>query len=847
MKYIFILLLLIPGLYTQAQGRGRPNDTTISFLVMGNCDMCKKRIEEAAQGKGVSAATWNQQSKELTVKFQPRIISLEKIHERVANAGHDTPLRTARDEVYNALPDCCHYRAGQSDPADESALYGVVLEMDDQKQYKPLPNASVQLGGTNSGATTNENGYFKLTSVPENGFILVSYAGFQASRIEVQPGQHLSIVLNSARELQEVRIISSRKPAYISPASVVRTQVITEKELTKAACCNLSESFETNASVDVNYNDGVTGTKQIQLLGLSGQYTLLTIENLPGPRGLGIAGGLNSIPGTWVESIQLAKGPGSVINGFESLAGQVNVELKKPEKTDPLFVNAYINQMGKTDLNLNLSKKLNDKWSTALLLHHAFMKNTGVDFNEDGFRDIPTGPLTTVMNRWRFDNGKGMMVQAGARWLWEDKTAGQTGYRFDKHRYSQSVYGVGLNTRRFELFGKWGYVFPDKKYKSIGLQVSHFLHHQDNYYGPKSYQARQSNLYANLIYQSIFSNTNHKFRTGLSLVADNMDEQYLNTSYDRLERTAGAFFEYTGNSGKKWEWIIGIRGDHNSLYGAFLTPRFHLRFQPFPKTSLRASFGRGQRTANILAENMGLFVSARNLIIEGAAQGKAYGLDPEIAWTSGFSIDQRFRINGRDGSLGADLFFTHFQNQVVTDIDLSARDIRFYNLKGRSYATSFQLEGSYEVLPKLDLRLAYRFYEVKTTYHDQLLAKPLVARHRAFANLAYTLGAWKLDATLSYYGRKRIPYTGDNPVGYRMASQSPDYWILNSQLSYMIGKKIPLEIYLGVENLGNFFQQQLILSPDDPFGPLFDASLVWGPVSGRMGYAGFRYSLPAGK
>lgn len=814
---------------------------------MGNCDMCKKRIEEAALGKGVSSATWNQQSKELTIRFLPRVISLEKIHERVAIAGHDTPLRTARDDVYNALPDCCHYRAGQAGPMDEAALYGVVLEVDDQKQYKPLAGASIQLGGTSLGETTNENGYFKLNAVLENGFILVSYAGFQASRIDIQPGQHLSIILNSARELQEVRIISSRKPAYISPASVVRTQVITEKELTKAACCNLSESFETNASVDVNYNDGVSGTKQIQLLGLSGQYTHLTVENLPGPRGLGIAGGLNSIPGTWVESIQLAKGPGSVVNGFESLAGQVNVELKKPEKTDLLFINGYVNQMGKTDLNLNLAKKINAKWSTALLMHHAFMNNAEVDFNEDGFRDIPTGPLSTLMNRWRFDNGKGMMVQAGVRLLWEDKTAGQTMFRADKHRNSLSVYGIGMNTGRYEVFGKWGYVFPNKKYKSIGLQLSHFLHKQENYFGAKDYGARQSNLYANLIYQSIISNTNHKFRTGISFQGDKMKEQYNSLNFDRNENTKGAFFEYTGSSGKKWEWIIGLRADHNNLYGAFVTPRLHLRYQPFPKTSLRASFGRGQRTANILAENMGLFVSARNLVIDGTVPGKAYGLDPEVAWTSGFSIDQRFRINGREGSIGADLYYTSFQNQVVADLDLTARDIRFYNLRGRSFATSIQLEAQYEVLPKLDIRLAYRYYNVKTTYHGQLLEKPFVSRQRAFVNLAYTTGGWKFDATLSYYGRKRIPFTGDNPTAYQLPAYSPDYLIMNMQASHQFGKKRPLELYLGVENLGNFFQQDLILSSEDPFGPMFDASLVWGPVSGRMAYAGLRFTLPAGK
>ncbi|MBL7749959.1 MAG: carboxypeptidase-like regulatory domain-containing protein [Chitinophagaceae bacterium] len=843
MKIFFLIVLLVPGLFIQAQDKGRTADTTISFLVMGNCDMCKKRIEEAAKGKGVSKAQWDQVSKALTVTYQPRVTSVEKIHDRIATAGHDTPLRTARDEVYNALPDCCLYRAGSHLTMEEDAVYGVVLEIDAQQQYKPLAGASILLGGTTEGLSTNENGYFKIPHVPENGFLLVSYSGFQASRIDIQPGQHLSIILNAAHELQEVRIISSRRPAYVSPQSVIRTQIMTDKELTKAACCNLSESFETNSSVDVSFNDGVTGTKQIQLMGLAGQYTYMTVENMPGPRGLAIAGGLNSIPGTWIESIQLTKGPGSVLNGPEGLAGQVNIELKKPEKMEKLFLNGYVNQMGKTDLNLNLSRQLSKKWSTALLVHHAFMNNREVDFNEDGFRDIPTGTLSTLLNRWRYDNGKGMMVQAGARLLWEDKTAGQTQYDPAQHRNSMSVYGMGMESRRYELFGKWGYVFPKKKYSSLGLQVSHFVHDQEDHFSWREYSARQGNLYANLIYQSIFSNTNHKFKTGLSYTTDDIQEKFINQSFDRVERTSGAFFEYSGSSGKQWEWVIGLRGDQNNLYGFYVTPRVHLRFQPRSKTVVRLSAGRGQRTANILAENRVVFISARNLSFLNTSPGKAYGLDPEIAWNLGISLDQRFRLAGRDGNIAFDLFHTYFQNQVVIDMEGSAKKLDIYNLDGKSFANSFQTEIQYEVLPRLDARIAYRYYDVQVTYQGSLKQKPFVSPHRAFINLAYTLAGWKWDATLSYYSPKRLPTTEDNPVGFRFPERSPGYTLLNMQVSKSLGKNNPLEFYLGGENLGGIIQKELIIAPQDPFGPLFDASLVWGPVTGRMLYAGFRWKI----
>lgn len=841
MKKLLFILFLFQGLLTQAQERKRDQDTTFSFLVMGNCDMCKKRIEEAAAGKGVSQLRWDPVLKELSGRYQPRLTSLEKIHERVAEAGHDTPLRTAAEKTYNGLPDCCHYRAGQAVAMDDQSLYGVVLEVDDAKHYKPLAAASIQLGGTEKGTTTNENGYFQLKDIPENGFILVSYAGLQASRIDVQPGQHLSIVLNSAKELQEVRIIAGKRSFFVSPAAVLRTQVITEKELTKAACCNLSESFETNASVDVAYNDGVTGTKQIQLLGLAGQYSLLTVENMPGPRGLAITGGLNSIPGPWVENIQLTKGPGSVVNGPEGLAGQVNVELKKPENTDTWYLNGYLNNMGKADLNLQWAKKLNKKWSTGIWLHHAFLNNNDVDFNEDGYRDIPTGNLTTILNRWRFDNGKGMMAQASFRWLTDDKVSGATNFDPEKHQNSTSIYGVGMKADRWEVSGKWGYVFPQKKYQSLGLQVSWFQHEQTNYFGIRPYSGEQNNWYSNLIYQSIFSNTNHRFKTGLSFTSDQIQENYLASAFQRNEQTTGAFFEYTGQSGKQWEWVLGIRGDQNNLYGFYLTPRIHLRYQPATRTTFRLSLGRGQRTANVLAENMAVLASSRLLQWLGTSTGKAYGLDPEVSWTAGLSWDQRFRWNGREAQLGIDLYHTVFQNQVVVDLDQSARTVEVYNLKGPSVATGVQADFQYPFATDWEFRMAYRFYRVMTTYQGKWLEKPFVPQHRAFINLAYTPGRWKLDWTTSLYGSKRIPFTGDNPSNYEWEDRSPAYLIMNAQISRSFGKKEGLEWYIGVENAGNFFQNQVLIAPEDPFGPYFDASLVWGPLTGRMWYTGFRF------
>ena len=873
-KYLLLLYFVFLGAssFSQIQ-KTMSKDSTTSIMVYGNCSQCKERIEEALKVKGIKSASWNIATKMLSVNYNPSIISIDKIQTKVAAAGHDTPLKKAKDDVYNSLPECCLYRKKEmvkDDPIIDSVknesigkmimpsdskmpnetmasanpshlIKGVVLEMNKKGGFKPLQGASIIWINNTNGTVTDSSGYFSIKHNPGNELLVISYTGYQSDTVSVTDIQELKIILASGKQLAEVKVTSRQRSLYLSTISPIRVQVMNEKELFKAACCNLSESFETNPSVDVSYNDAVTGSKQIQLLGLSGNYTQLTVENLPGPRGLATTLGLNSIAGPWVESIQLTKGIGSVANGYESIAGQINVELRKPEKADKLYANAYVNDFGKVDLNLNLSQKIGKKWATGLLLHDDFINNKNVDFNKDGFRDLPTGNLFSAVNRWSYIDNKGFITQFGFKILNDKKTGGETAYSV-ADKFTANHYGLGINTERYEGFAKIGYVFPAKKYKSIGLQLSTFSHKQDSYFGYTLYNAKQQNVYANLIYQSIIGNTNHKFRTGLSFVNDNYNEQFNLNKYKRTETVPGAFFEYTFTHLDKFTLVAGIRADNNSLFGWFATPRLHLRYAPAKGTTIRLSAGRGQRTANIFAENTSVFVSSRSVNIINASNGKAYGLDPEIAWNKGISFDQKFKLFGRDGLFSLDFFRNDFNKQLVVDLE-NPREVRFYNLTGKSYSNSFQAELTTEPLKKFEVRLAYRFFDVKTTYSNQLLQKPLTARHRAFANIGYEVDGLKFDYTFNYNGQKRVPNTSSNPVEYQRSNFSPSYVLMNAQVSKTIGKKHPFDIYIGAENLTDYFQKDVIVAADKPFSPYFDASLVWGPVSGRMFYGGLRYKI----
>jgi len=531
-----------------------------------------------------------------------------------------------------------------------------------------------------------------------------------------------------------------------------------------------------------------------------------------------------------------------VVNGFESIAGQINIELKKPEKAERLYANAYINDMGKTDLNLNLTQKLGKKWSTALLLHDDFLNNKSIDFNNDGFRDLPTGNQFNAINRWKYEDGKGTITQFGFKVLNDNRTGGETEFDAGNDKFTTNYYGLGINTKRYEGFAKIGYVFPGKKYKSIGLQLSAFDHQQDSYFGLTSYNAEQNNLYANLIYQSIIGSTAHKFRTGLSFVSDKYNEDFKSLNFKRTETVSGAFLEYTFTPTEKFNIVAGMRADHNSLFEWFATPRLHVRYEPVKGTTIRLSAGRGQRTASIFAENMSVFVSSRQVNIMSSIADKAYGLDPEVAWNKGISVDQKFKLFNRDASLSVDYFRNDFDKQVVVDLE-DARQVKFYNLAGKSFSNSFQAEMNFEPVRKLEIRLAYRFFDVRATYSNMLLQKPFTAKHRAFTNLAYEVNGWKFDYTFNYNGTKRIPSTAANPVQYQLKASSPSYVLMNAQVSKSLGKKRPVELYLGGENLSDYFQKDPIIAADQPFSNYFDASLVWGPVSGRLFYTGIRYKI----
>ena len=718
-------------------------------------------------------------------------------------------------------------------------IEGKVISKTEDNRTIQLIGANVYWLGTTQGTTTNQDGTFKIKRNDESTKLIASFVGFQTDTIETKGKHHVHIHLAPSVSLDEVEIIHRQKSTGIAYVNPIKLETMHEEELLKAACCNLSESFETNPSVDVTFTDAVTGTRQIIMLGLAGPYTQITRENMPDVRGLSALYGLGYIPGVWVESIQLNKGTGSVVNGFESIAGQINVELRKPENMDKLYLNAYTNEGGRFEANANISQKVNDKWSTAVLLH-GNDNSFKTDRNNDGFLDKLLGNQLIGLNRWKYIHDN-MRMQFGVKGTYFDKTGGQVDFDPSTDKLTTNHWGMKMNTERLEGWAKIGFVNETLPWRSGGFQLSGASHNQYSYYGLNEHDALQNTLYANFIYQSILWNTNHKFKAGGSFQYDDYKESLNGRNYNRTEYVPGGYFEYTYKYHDKVTAVTGLRTDYHNIYGPFVTPRLHVRYALTKQDILRFSGGRGQRTANILSEHNGLLASAREIIIRGdTSTNKPYGLNPEVAWNAGVNYTHMFRINQRQGTVSFDFYRTEFENQIVTDLEQDPQQVVFYNLKGKSFSNSFQAQVDYEVIERLDARVAYRWYDVKTNYNGKLMQKPLIASHRAFLNLAYeTKNQWKFDYTLNWQGKKRIPFTESNPEAYRLQEYSPDFFLMNAQVSRRWNEK--LAAYLGVENLLNYKQPGPIISSEQPFSRYFDSSVIWGPVFGRNVYLGLRF------
>ncbi len=720
----------------------------------------------------------------------------------------------------------------------------MIAGQDNTDSDDSLPGASLIWAGTTVGTSSNAAGFFSLRRVKGNNRLVASFIGFATDTIIVDPDtDYLEISLREEVLIEEVTVIARATGAHFDRSAAIATVNITAAELCKAACCNLSESFVTNPSVDVNYSDAATGAKQIQLLGLAGSYVQILTENIPAMYGLGAAYGLSYIPGPWMESIQVSKGTASVRNGNESITGQINVEYKKPGDSELVYVNGFISNAGKIESNANASVRLNNYWST-MVLAHGETQSGSLDHNGDGFRDEPDVRQYSFMNRWDYLSNH-LTFRAGIKYMQEERLGGQFDYRRNSENTWDNGYGINIGTDRLEAFTKLGGVFGQTDNISVGWIQNVSYHNMNSWFGYKSYDASQKSYYTNLLWQ-YFPSERHTIDAGASYRLDHYDEtsgSFIRTDgevrYDPAIRTVesvpGVFLQYTFTDSARMTLLAGVRYDFYQNHGARFTPRMHLRYELTPGMTLRASAGKGYRTVHVMAENLYYLASRREIVI-------ADDLDIEEAWNAGINLTGYLPVGGRELRLTGEYYHTRFIKQIVTDIDSEIDRVLFYNLDGRSFSDVLQLEAQIQPLTGLDVTAAWRWNNVLQTIGGELRERPLTSRYKGLLALSYTtrMRKWQGDLTLQYNGPGRIPSTSANPEEYRNELYFSAYPVMNAQITRYFRK---WNVYLGAENITGSRQHRAIIAADDPFGPYFDGSMIWGPVHGMKLYGGFRFAL----
>ena len=766
--------------------------------------------------------------------------------------------------------------------------WGTVLD----DKGEPLVGANVYWAGTTVGVATDLDGRFQLEPVKSTNLLVTSFMGFHNDTTAVTEHSELTIVLVSDLLLEEVDIVERKMAVLRSRLTPLATETLTGEALCMAACCNLSESFETSASVDVAYSDAATGAKQIRLLGLSGTYVQMLTENTPNIRGLAQSFGMEYIPGPWMEAIQVSKGTSSVLNGYEAIAGQINVEYLKPQTQDPIALNAMISTETHAEVNASGGWDLNDKVSTGILFHAQNM-SLELDHNHDGFLDMPKNTNVNLLNRWYVKTGD-YTGQFLVRGLYDRRIGGQT-QEAAHSEYFARPYQIDLNTWRVDGFMKNGYVFDAELGTSIGIITAASYHNQRNTYGPRHWNAAHSNAYLNAIFQTSFDDSatdlwddhSHMLSTGLSLNYDGYDEvlslpQGINQNtylFDLWEVTPGIFAEYTYTYKDKVTLLVGIREDYSTRYGFFTTPRMNLRYAPFDWWTVRGSIGLGYRSPNAIADNAAYLASNRMYYAYDRVSDNGYGimdgiLAQERSMNTGVSTVFYIPMGKRELQLSGEYYYTKFLDGVIADMDRNLHGITLYNMhdvEGAQYFShNWQVEANMEILRGWSMTAAFRYTDVKqTTFNTaanefQLRDKPLQNKFKGIITTSYQtpLKTWQFDLTAQFNGEGRMPDGFVIPEGSNQYTMHNGY-IYHKWYPQLLGQVTKFfrtwSIYLGAENITNFTQDNPIKGERlevrgerleakgggfvDPYSANYDASMIWAPIHGWKMYLGFRWAL----
>ena len=730
--------------------------------------------------------------------------------------------------------------------SQDNSIKGTILG----DNSEALIGSSIYWINTQIGTTTDENGFFSLSKEGiKDKRLIATYIGYQSDTIKISNQRLLIVNLISNNSLKEIELSENRVDIYIDPLKPIKTETITRKELEKAACCDLAGCFETQASVETKTTNVLTNTKELSMLGLSGVYNQILVDGLPNVVALGFVHGVSSIPGTLIDNIHISQGLASTQQGFESITGQISIDLKKPSLTEKLFTNIYYNSFSDKQANIDYSFKLGN-WNSIIGLHSTQPANK-IDRNNDNFLDLPLTTKYSLYNKWIYglENNTNFYSSTSIRLLTENKVGGELDFDENIHLGGNEFYGQVVDYNQFEINTKNSYQLNDKNV--ILAQAFFTLQDQNAIYGTTEYVVDQTQFYLSLDNQ--FTWNTHTLKSGVSLRKLDLNEEVIlndnlisgltyertyGGEYNKDEFIPGIYLENNFNwRSNAVQLITGLRVDHHNEFGIFITPRSLFKYNFTENTTARVCLGSGWRTVNLFSEYIQILSSNREIQIEE-------NLNPEKAINFGANFLHSISRENLDIQIIIDLYKTSFSNQIWPEYFVNSNYIYVNNFEGKSISNSFQTDLTFDLYKKFKLKLAYNYLDVFRMEHGHKHQFPFYSKHHALTTFSYQPADkdWHFDTRLHWFGKKKILNTSDyiDPHEAHTNPKSDPYTTISGQITKEFND---FEIYFGCENILNFRQENPIINPENPFSYDFDIANTWGPTKGREFYIGFRYKI----
>ncbi len=733
--------------------------------------------------------------------------------------------------------------------------------------------ANVGLAGTSLGAASNATGYYVIKNVPAGNYRLeISSIGYQkvSQSVTVRAGQTSRVnaeLEETASALGEVVVTGTMKEVS-RLESPVPVEIFKPTFFRKNPTPALFEALQIVNGVRPQLNCNICNTGDIHINGLEGPYTMILIDGMPIVSGLSTVYGLNGIPNSLVERIEIVKGPASTLYGSEAVGGLVNVITKSPDKAPLVSADVFGTTYG--ELNADASVKVKVGKGVGLFGMNHFNYSFPTDKNGDGFTDVTLSKRTSLFNKWSFTRKNNWIGSLAGRYVYEDRWGGQMDWGRE-WRGTDSVYGESIYTNRFEVIGS--YQLPINREKVV-FSFSANAHRQNSYYGTTPFMADQRIGFGQLTWDKTIER--HSLLTGLAFRYTWYDDNTPATrSADSLRdanapsRTLlpGIFMQDEISLHEKHKVLLGLRYDYNSVHGSILTPRFNYKFMPNKNNVFRLSFGNGYRVANVFTEDHAALTGARQVLFTEE-------LKPERSYNGNLNVQKFFYIGGSILAVDASAFYTYFTNRIIADYITDPNKIIFDNLKGHAISKGLTLNTDWTFSFPLKIIAGITLMDVYSVEKNgngerEKLPQLLTEKFSGTFSISYTVPGVgiSLDYTGTVYGPMKLPLLG--PLDPR-PEYSPWFSIQNIQVSKKFASHF--EVYGGIKNILNFrppansitrpfdpFDKsvtfapkdpndpyaltQVVPTPDNPYALTFDPNYVYAANQGIRAFVGLRYTI----